>query len=103
MDDGLGFIVCAQGGVQDMTGVINDHAWCLVPGVTKELRHNLHVLHPFAIIRCNWDSWRGVFFFCCGSMGGMKLQLLIGQATEGRHVQATATPLRECPSITVLA
>lgn len=29
MDDGLGFIVCAQGGMQDMTGVINDHAWCL--------------------------------------------------------------------------
>lgn len=29
MDDGLGFIVCAQGGVQDMTGVINDHALCL--------------------------------------------------------------------------
>lgn len=26
MDDVLGFIVCAQGGVQDMTGVINDHA-----------------------------------------------------------------------------
>lgn len=29
MDDGLGFIVCAQGGVQDMTGVINDRAWSL--------------------------------------------------------------------------
>lgn len=29
MDDVLGFIVCAQGGVQDMTGVINDHALCL--------------------------------------------------------------------------
>lgn len=27
--DVLGFIVCAQGGVQDMTGVINDHALCL--------------------------------------------------------------------------
>lgn len=31
--------------------------------MTKELQHNLHVLHPFAIIRCNWDSWRGMFFF----------------------------------------
>lgn len=26
MDDVLGFSVCAQGGVQDVTGVINDHA-----------------------------------------------------------------------------
>lgn len=29
MDDVLGVIVCAQGGVQDMTGVINDRALCL--------------------------------------------------------------------------
>lgn len=29
MDDVLGFIVCAQGGAQDMTGVINDRALCL--------------------------------------------------------------------------
>lgn len=29
VDDVLGFIVCAQGGVRDMTGVINDHALCL--------------------------------------------------------------------------
>lgn len=29
MDDGPGFIVCARGGVQDTTGVINDHALCL--------------------------------------------------------------------------
>lgn len=29
MDDVLGFIVCAQGEVQDMTGVINDRALCL--------------------------------------------------------------------------
>lgn len=29
MDDVLGFIVCARGGVPDMTAVINDGAWCL--------------------------------------------------------------------------
>lgn len=29
MDDVLGSIVCAQGGVQDMTSVINDHTLCL--------------------------------------------------------------------------
>lgn len=29
MDDVLGFIVYTQGGLQNMTGVINDHALCL--------------------------------------------------------------------------
>lgn len=31
---------------------------------------------------------------------GMKLLLVIGQATEARHVQATATALKLCPNIT---
>lgn len=29
MDDGLGFIACARGGAQAVTGVINDHVLCL--------------------------------------------------------------------------
>lgn len=54
VDDGLGFIVFAQGGVQDMTGVINDHACTWRDNGTAV--QSVHVLHPFAIIRCNWDS-----------------------------------------------
>lgn len=59
---------------------------CLVPGVTKELRHNLHVLHPFAIIRCNWDSWRGVFFFPTVEVSGNEAATP-NRTREGRHVQ----------------
>lgn len=54
----------------------------LLPGVTMELQCNLHLLRPFAIIRCNWDSWHCTTPILAQKYQGVKAHPLITAATD---------------------
>lgn len=83
MDDVLGSIVCAQGGVQDMTSVINDHTLCLA------WQRNCSTICMCSILLLSLGvigtHGEACSFFCCGSIRNGAATPLIGTEKSYRR------------------